>query len=172
MYRFAQQEAAYLPANEVKPEVTPPRKNKKKKQNLWSTHSRKDASSTHVHNFTPCDHPGRPCDSDCPCVTTQSFCEKFCQCRSDCKGRNSLWMNIIFISIFFSLNCVGQNRFPGCQCKGQCQTKSCPCVLAVRECDPDLCGTCGASQYYNKDDKDATKMTCKNVGIQRGWYVL
>ncbi|XP_071631924.1 histone-lysine N-methyltransferase E(z) isoform X2 [Temnothorax longispinosus] len=145
VYEFAQKEASDIPAIENLKDFTPPRK-KKKKHRLWSMHCRKiqlkkDSGANHVHNFAPCDHPGRQCDNSCPCIQAQNFCEKFCQCSSEC-----------------------QNRFPGCRCKAQCNTKQCPCYLAVRECDPDLCQTCGADQFH------ITKISCKNVSVQRGLH--
>uniref|UniRef100_A0A8C5C9A0 [histone H3]-lysine(27) N-trimethyltransferase n=1 Tax=Gadus morhua TaxID=8049 RepID=A0A8C5C9A0_GADMO len=114
--------------------ISPQKKKRKHRQ------ARHNNSSNQVYNYQPCDHPDHPCDSSCPCVMTQNFCEKFCRCETEC-----------------------QNRFPGCRCKTQCNTKQCPCYLAVRECDPDLCMTCGAADHW-----DSKVVSCKNCSIQRG----
>ncbi|XP_039596856.1 histone-lysine N-methyltransferase EZH1 isoform X3 [Polypterus senegalus] len=143
VYDFAVKELLILWAPK-QDEGSSPQK-KKRKHRLWAAHCRKiqlkkDNSSNQVYNYQPCDHPGHLCDSSCPCVMTQNFCEKFCQCSPEC-----------------------QNRFPGCRCKTQCNTKQCPCYLAVRECDPDLCQTCGAAEHW-----DSKNVSCKNCSIQRG----
>uniref|UniRef100_A0AAY5JW23 Histone-lysine N-methyltransferase EZH2 n=1 Tax=Esox lucius TaxID=8010 RepID=A0AAY5JW23_ESOLU len=146
VYEFRVKESSIIARAPAEDEDTPPRKKKRKHRYKMMFLSfcvaplPVDGSSNHVYNYQPCDHPRQPCDSSCPCVTAQNFCEKFCQCSSEC-----------------------QNRFPGCRCKAQCNTKQCPCYLAVRECDPDLCLTCGAAEHW-----DSKNVSCKNCSIQRG----
>ncbi len=72
--------------------------------------------------YRPCACEG-PCKADCPCAGDANFCEKFCGCDAAACG----------------------NRFAGCVCqcgktgRPRCSTKTCPCLAAGRECDPDLC---------------------------------
>lgn len=143
VYEFAQEELKHIDPLELGKNASPPRKQQKKKINtkLWTMHlrknARKEANQNNVYNYTPCDHTG-VCGNGCPCFESSNYCEKYCNCSSECS-----------------------NRFPGCRCKAQCNTKQCSCYLAVRECDPDLC-QCGAHQFH------LAKMTCKNVSVQRG----
>ncbi|CAI7798781.1 unnamed protein product, partial [Closterium sp. NIES-54] len=55
----------------------------------------------------------------CDCRKGKNFCEKQCRCGKECP-----------------------NRFPGCACKGKCNTTTCICRRAGRECDPDTCRHC------------------------------
>jgi hypothetical protein len=101
--------------------------------------------------FQPCDHGSLSCNSsDCSCMARDHFCEKSCGCPRDCA-----------------------NRFPGCKCgPGQCGTSACPCYFAGRECDPDTCGSCGASDLALVSSKEERKerilaqKACQNVNIR------
>lgn len=66
-------------------------------------------------------------------------------------------------------------KFTGCSCSqgnSPCSQESltCPCKLLNRECDPDLCHTCGATETANpfKRDQDPPPNSCCNTDIQRG----
>jgi hypothetical protein len=102
--------------------------------------------------FVPCHHSG-PCNAEhCSCVQNAFFCTKHCVRGDD----------------------DNKNFFRGCACKGgKCQTKACPCFAAKRECDPDLCLTCGACT--DPPNQLATKQQrCRNdrIGMRRHAHLL
>ncbi|CCI42791.1 unnamed protein product [Albugo candida] len=110
----------------------------------------------HHQSYRPCNHSG-PCTASCDCVQKHLCCEAACSCDRHCI-----------------------NRFRGCKCSpGNCNTKSCVCFLAGRECDPDVCFSCGASSLaitafgYKSpsNEKNSTKLElteiCENVFLSR-----
>lgn len=88
---------------------------------LKRTRAHRNHDKGNKHSYQPCNHDGI-CDG-CECMKRDHHCNKACSCPRDCP-----------------------NRFQGCKCSlGNCRTKTCPCYSAGRECDPDYCFSCGAS---------------------------
>lgn len=83
--------------------------------------------------YKPCNHEGE-CKDSCPCFKGKNYCEVFCSCNEKCR-----------------------NKFRGCLCRGKCDTRSCPCYAAVREC---LVGVCGCKPNISDEG------TCTNMKIQ------
>jgi hypothetical protein len=102
--------------------------------------------------FVPCSHTGSCVEAQCRCFRENVTCEKTCKCPSTCN-----------------------RRFPGCRCvstagKRTCATASgCICIKFKRECDADLCGTCGATDLLDPVNRydEMLQDQCTNVGIQR-----
>lgn len=103
-----------------------------------------------------CDHDG-PCDpsnKDCPCANRGQLCEKFCGCTVE--------------------TCA--YKFTGCSCRSQgksCTVKGedCICIQLNRECDPDLCGSCGVVERadpVNARNEELHSTGCQNCSLQRG----
>ncbi|KAJ4176054.1 hypothetical protein NW755_014631 [Fusarium falciforme] len=104
----------------------------------------------------PCSHEG-PCTlENCICVQYGYLCEKYCGCTVE--------------------NCA--YKFTGCACHSQGKTclskqkdRPCVCVQLNRECDPDLCGTCGVlerAEPENAEDELLHATGCQNCSLQRG----
>jgi hypothetical protein len=118
----------------------------------WETNT----NTVHWENrkpFVPCSHDGSCVEAKCRCFRENVTCEKTCKCPSECN-----------------------RRFPGCQCasiegKRICATATgCLCIKFKRECDADLCGTCGATEILdpvNRYNEELLQDQCSNVGIQR-----
>jgi hypothetical protein len=110
-------------------------------------------------DYEPCNHDGRCISSLCGCAKAGTNCEKFCGCDVKLCG----------------------NRFDGCRCKSvrnACGTNSCPCHASGRECDPILCGQCGAGihpffmgtiQRHARRSGDVdVSFVCRNSSLRRG----
>ncbi|KAM0717096.1 hypothetical protein Q7P37_006948 [Cladosporium fusiforme] len=107
--------------------------------------------------FYPCHHPGETCaKAECSCVINKTPCEKSCGCSADCP-----------------------RKFQGCSCSSARHRKSgdlvcmrderCACYQMGRECDPDLCGSCGVSDVLDPVHRhDDMRSKCHNASIQRG----
>ena len=115
--------------------------------------------------YEPCNHDG-PCVAPiCKCAEN-GYCEKYCGCSVNCPIRAK------------GCTCAATNK------SSRCNTKSCACYIAQRECDPDLCLKCGASEhpvlakevelnlkrggYDHLLEKFKQRPMCCNVGMQRG----
>lgn len=109
--------------------------------------------------FYPCHHPGITCEEEgCSCFENNLMCEKFCHCELGCA-----------------------RKFSGCGCatakvkRGQrmmCfDDERCICFMMNRECDPDLCSSCGVcevSDPINRYNESILKDKCRNASLQRG----
>ncbi|EJP70647.1 SET domain-containing protein [Beauveria bassiana ARSEF 2860] len=118
-----------------------------------------DHIKSHEHQrreiIEPCSHEG-PCTQKCRCVQMGLLCEKWCRCTVD----------------------TCSYKFTGCPCRAtgkSCQAKQkdkpCICVQLNRECDPELCGTCGALERADPHNANAHVLHetgCQNCELQRG----
>ncbi|KAK9448900.1 uncharacterized protein V1518DRAFT_416628 [Limtongia smithiae] len=122
-------------------------KRKRKAQNGYPDDCSLSGNHLKRGNVNPCMHIG-PCDASCPCVVSKVFCEKTCACPANC-----------------------HRRWRGCKCTtSRCRTSTCECFKWNRECDPDLCRSCGADELLDPKNRDIieNKRYCKNVNLQRG----
>lgn len=104
--------------------------------------------------FIPCNHSGSCVEANCRCFREKVTCEKTCSCSLACN-----------------------RRFPGCRCaftpgKRVCgSASSCLCFKFNRECDADICGTCGVAEVLdpvNRYNEEMSSQRCTNAAIQKG----
>jgi hypothetical protein len=108
--------------------------------------------------FYPCHHPGLTCtQAECSCFIDKRPCEKSCECSDDCA-----------------------RKFKGCSCSVTAKRSGtfvcwrddkCACYTLGRECDADLCGSCGVCDVldpvHRRADGDSKKRCC-NASLQKG----
>lgn len=52
--------------------------------------------------------------------------------------------------------------FSYCTCTSNCKTLQCPCIVAGRECDPEMCLNCKDQPFINKDNFYTKLNNCIN----------
>lgn len=108
--------------------------------------------------FYPCYHPGLTCtQAECSCFLDKRPCEKSCECSDDCARK------------FKGCSCSATAKKTGgfvCYADGRCA-----CYALGRECDADLCGSCGVCELldpvHRRVDGDSRKK-CSNASLQKG----
>ncbi|CVL08126.1 related to polycomb group protein MEDEA [Fusarium mangiferae] len=127
---------------------------KKELSGDWEHHTH-----SHKHQqrelIVHCSHEGPCTEGNCSCVKHGYLCEKYCRCVVE--------------------NCA--YKFTGCACLSQgkaCLSKQrdspCVCVQLHRECDPDLCDTCGVLERADPEsakDERLHATGCQNCALQR-----
>ena len=108
--------------------------------------------------FYPCHHPGLTCtQAECSCFLDKRPCEKSCECSDYCA-----------------------RKFKGCACSTTAKKPGgfvcwndnrCACYTLGRECDADLCGSCGVCELldpvHRRVEGDPRKR-CSNASLQKG----
>ncbi len=154
---------SFVTLNKMKlrdPQYVTPKLLKRKRDKVQSYVSMRNYKPEYLNNiqcttihpaFIPCDHDGICNQSNCSCIKNAFFCTKHCG-----------WGNL------------SANFFRGCACQaGQCQSSSCPCYAAKRECDPDLCRSCGAcTDPPNNPAGDGQRCRNDNISMKRGVRLL
>eukprot|EP00986_Skeletonema_menzelii_P015842 scaffold12825_cov137-Skeletonema_menzelii.AAC.5 len=154
---------SYVTANKIEfrdPQYVTPKLLKKKRDKVQSYVSMRNYKPEYLNNiqstsihpaFIPCDHDGLCDQSNCSCIKNAFFCTKHCGWGS-----------------------MSSNFFRGCACQvGQCRSSSCSCFAAKRECDPDLCRSCGAcTDHPNNPAGDGQRCRNDNISMKRGIRLL
>ena len=98
--------------------------------------------------FFPCSHR-RQCSktTNCSCIARNVLCTKEC-----------IWGK------------YGDNLFPGCKCTSHgCNSEFCECLLANRECDPDICACTCCVNNHIRMNKRTQLLVAKSTIPGAGW---
>ncbi|CAM8984108.1 unnamed protein product [Rhodiola kirilowii] len=102
------------------------------------------STDTKIH-YTPCRCDSK-CRKQCPCERRDTRCEKYCGCSKQCN-----------------------NKYRGCYCVAErCRSNDCPCFVAERECDPDICRNCWVSYGDDTTGEPHKTRSCYNMNIFDG----